>query len=173
MIVEILRHTPGWVWLLLAALLALGASQLRTRRVPRARLFVLPAVLLGLGMSATATAFRPPAPALAAWALALAAGVMLGRRLPPTAGARWDADRRVLLLPGSVWPLLLIVAVFTLRYSASVALVLHPAWRGAPAVALPLAAASGAIAGALLGRVLALLPRPTAAGPADADERHA
>jgi hypothetical protein len=173
MIIEVLRHTPGWVWLLLAALLALGASQLRTRRVPRAQLFVLPAVLLLLGLSATATAFQPPAPALTAWALALAAGVMLGRRLPRAAGARWDADHRVVVLPGSVWPLVLIVAVFTLRYTASVALVLHPAWREAPAVALPLATAYGAIAGALLGRVLALLPRPAATMPADAHDQHA
>jgi hypothetical protein len=172
-IIEVLRHTPGWVWLLLAALLALGASQLRTRRVPRARLFVLPAVLLGLGLSATATSFQPPAPAIAAWVLALAAGVMLGRRVPPAAGARWDADRRVLLLPGSVWPLVLILAVFTLRYTGSVALALHPAWREAPAVALPLAAAYGAIAGLLLGRVLTLLPHPAATMPADAHDQHA
>lgn len=74
--------------------------------------------------------------------------------------------------PDWVW-LLLMMAVFALRCTASAAPVLHPAWRAAPAVALPLAAAYGAIAGALLGRVLALLPRSAAAGPADADDRHA
>lgn len=173
MIIDILRHTPFWVWLLLAALLALGAAQLRTRRVSRARLFVLPAVLLLLGLSGTATSFQPPAPALAAWAMAVAAGVALGRRLPPAAGARWDAERRVLQLPGSAWPLVLILTVFMLRYTGSVALALHPAWREATAVALPMAAAYGAIAGLLLGRVVALLPRPAATMPADAHDQHA
>jgi hypothetical protein len=173
MVIEILRHTPGWVWALLAALLALGLSQLRTRRVPRRRLFVLPAVLLTLGLSATATSFRPAAPALAAWALALAAGVVLGRRLPPPAGARWDADGRALHLPGSAWPLVVILAVFVLRYAAGVALALQPAWRAAPAVALPLAAAYGAIAGLLLGRALALRPSPAATIARDGHPRPA
>lgn len=169
MAVEIVRHTPAWVWMLLAALLLLGASQLRERRVPRARLFVLPAVLLALGLSATATSFRPAASALGAWTLALAAGVTIGRRLPPPAGARWDAGGRTLRLPGSAGPLLWILAVFALRYAAGVALALHPAWREAPAVALPLAATYGAIAGLLLGRVLALWPRGATTIRADAD----
>jgi hypothetical protein len=162
MAAEIVRHTPGWVWVLLAALLALGLSQLRTRRVPRWRLFVLPAVLLALGLSATAMSFRPAGPALAAWALALAAGAGFGRRRPAPAGARWDAEGRVLRLPGSAWPLVVILAVFTLRYAAGVALALQPAWRASLSVALPLAATYGAIAGLLLGRVLALRP-PAAA----------
>lgn len=172
MVIDILLHTPRWVWLLLAALLALGISQLRPRQVPRARLFVLPAVLLGLGLSATATAFQPAAPALAAWVLALAAGVQLGRRLPPPAGAQWDAARRTLWLPGSALPLALIVAIFALRYSGSVALAVHPAWRTLPAVALPLAAAYGLLGGVVLGRTLALLPRAAITMPADACDRH-
>lgn len=173
LLIEIVRRTPPWVWLLLAALLALGLSQLRTRTVSRARLLALPAALLGLGLFATATTFQPAALALAAWALALAGGAMLGRRLPPPAGARWDAAGRSLRLPGSALPLLVIVTIFALRYSVGAALALHPAWRAAPAVALPLAAAYGASAGVLLGRVLALLPRGATTIAADAHDRPA
>ena len=70
---------------------------------------------------------------------------------------RWDAARRELLLPGSVLPLLLIFTLFTLRYAGTVSLVLHPDWRASAAVALPMAAAYGAAAGVLFGRVLGLL----------------
>jgi hypothetical protein len=171
--IEIVRNTPGWVWALLAALLALGASQLRARRVPRWRLFLLPAVLLALGLSATAASFRPAGPALAAWALALAAGAWFGRRQPPPAGARWDAEGRVLRLPGSAWPLVVILAVFTLRYAAGVALALQPAWRTSPSVALPLAAVYGAIGGTLLGRALALRPPAAPTIAPDGHPRHA
>ncbi len=162
MLIEIVRHTPLWVWGLLAALLALGAVQMRERRVSRARLFVLPAVLLVLGLFSTATSFVHTALALAGWALAWLLGTGLGLRLPRPAGAAWDADRRTLRLPGSALPLLLIVIVFTLRYVGSVALVMHPPWRGSAAVALSMAAAYGALGGVLLGRMLALLPRATA-----------
>ena len=156
LLIEIMRHTPVWVWALLAALLARGLSQLRTRDVSPTRLLILPAVLLLLGLFATATSFVPPWPALGAWAAALAAGCTLGARLPAPAGATWDADGGTLRLPGSALPLLIIVGIFALRYAGSVALVLHPPWRAAPGVALPMAAAYGAIAGTLLGRMLAL-----------------
>jgi hypothetical protein len=161
MLIEIVRHTPGWVWALLAALLALGAALLRERRVSKARLFVLPVVLLALGLYST-TSVHPPGLALLGWALAWLVGIALGQRMPSPAGAAWDADGRALRLPGSTLPLLLIVAVFTLRYAGNVALVMHPQWREAASVALPLAAAYGVIGGVLLGRVLALLPRRTA-----------
>jgi hypothetical protein len=173
MLLEIIRRTPIWVWVLLAALLALGVRQLRERRVSMPRLFALPVALLALGLFATASAFVPAWPALVCWALALAAGSALGQRLPVPAGAQWDAAGRTLYLPGSALPLVLIVAIFTLRYASSVALVLHPQWRHAAAVAWPLAAAYGAISGLLLGRVLALRQRAAITMPRNADPRPA
>jgi len=44
MIVIILSHTPVWVWGLLAALMALGFSQTRQRRLAPWRLLMLPLV---------------------------------------------------------------------------------------------------------------------------------
>jgi hypothetical protein len=162
MLFEIIRHTPLWVWLLLSALLALGASQLRQRRVAPARLLALPAALLALGLWSTASSFAAPLLPLLAWGVALAAGALLGRRLPPPAGTTWDGAR--LRLPGSAIPLAVISVIFLLRYVGSIALVLHPAWRAANAVALPMAAAFGLIAGVLLGRSLGLLALTRRAG---------
>jgi hypothetical protein len=157
LLAEILRRTPPWVWLVLAGLLTLGATRLRTRHMSRPRLLLLPLVLCGLGLFSTLGNFTPAATALAAWAAAFAAGLWLGRRLPLPAGLRWDPASRQLQLPGSVLPLLMIVTIFTLRYAGTVSLVLHPDWRASAAVALPMAAAYGAIAGMFLGRVLGLL----------------
>jgi hypothetical protein len=154
MLFEIVRHTPVWVWFLLAALLALGISQLRRRRVPPARLLALPIALLAMGLWSTLSNFAAPLLPLLAWGAALAAGALLGRRLPKPAGTAWDGAR--LLVPGSAIPLVVIVAIFSLRYVGSIALVLHPAWRAASEVALPMSAAFGLIAGVLLGRALGL-----------------
>jgi len=166
LLLEILRRTPPWVWLALAGLLALGASRLRAQRVSRPRLLLLPLVLCALGLWSTASNFAPAGAALAVWAAAFAAGLLLGWRLPLPAGLRWDAARRQLQLPGSVLPLLLILTIFTLRYTGTVSLVLHPDWRASAAVALPMATAYGAIAGTLLGRVLGLLRATRAAAAA-------
>jgi hypothetical protein len=156
-ILQILQHTPRWVWAMLAALLALGALHLRARRVSRSRLLVLPAVLTLLGLLSTTSSFTPAAAALATWALAFAAGLALARRMPPPRGARWDTTGRTLQLPGSVLPLLLILAIFTLRYAGGVSLALHPQWSASLAAALPISGAYGAIAGSLVGRTLGLL----------------
>ena len=157
MLWDIVRFTPVWVWGLLAALVALGAAQLRRREVTRVRLLVLPAVLVALGLWSTSTSFVSPLPALVVWALAVGTGVLLGRRLPLPAGAAWDAATQRLLLPGSLLPLAVIAVVFSLRYVGSVALVLHPAWRADLGVTLPMAATYGLISGLLLGRMLGLL----------------
>lgn len=152
---DIIRYTPVWVWFLLTALLALGISQLRQRSVPPARLLALPLALLALGLWSTASNFAAPLLPLLTWGVALGAGVLLGRRLPVPAGTAWDGAR--LLLPGSAIPLVVIITIFLLRYVGSIALVLHPAWRAASEVALPMAAAFGLIGGMLLGRSLGLL----------------
>lgn len=162
MLNSIVHHTPPWVWGLLAALLCLGLWQRRTRRVAPLALLALPLAMAALGLLSMAPGFvaQPLAGLLwlAAWLLALA----WMRRRPAPQGARWlEAEGRV-LLPGSWLPLLIIVAIFALRYASAVSLALHPQWHTALALQGPLALAFGALTGLFLGRALALraLVRP-------------
>lgn len=157
MILQILSHTPIYVWVLLAALLALGFSQTWDRQVAPPRLLLLPLVLLGLGLWSMAPNFVAMPLAALAWGLALAGCVALRAGRPVRAGTRWLPEQQRLHLPGSWLPLLMIVAIFVLRYTSTVALVLNPQWRGAPEVLLPLALVYGSLSGLFLGRALALL----------------
>ena len=157
MILQILIHTPLWVWALLAALLALGLSQRRDRRVRRAQLLALPLALLALGLWSMAPGFVAQPVAAALWLGAIAAAALLGLRLPRPAAARWLADEARLFLPGSWLPLLLIVTIFSLRYAAGVGQGLHPEWRAMASVQWPLALVFGALSGIFLGRALGLL----------------
>ncbi len=72
MLVTIVQRTPLWVWGLLAALLALGASQMRQRTVGLRRVFTLPLGMAAFSIFSLAAAFgSTPAPGLAAaWVLA-------------------------------------------------------------------------------------------------------
>ncbi|MDE2396932.1 MAG: hypothetical protein KGL43_24680 [Burkholderiales bacterium] len=158
--IDIIRFTPPWVWLLLAALVALGLAQTRTRRVTRGRLLALPLAMMALGLASTATALAANPAAASTWLAGLAAFGAIGLRLPRPAQARWLVAEQRLELPGSFGPLALMLSIFALRYVSAVALVLHPDWRSLASVQAALAASYGALAGLFLGRALSLL-RPT------------
>ncbi len=163
MLLEIVRHTPSWVWVLLAALVAFGLSQMRARRVARAQILMLPGAMLALGVSGLWSTFSAMPPSLPTWLAALALGTLAGLRLPVPAGTRVDAGGTHLHLPGSLWPLATILVIFAFRYAVNVELALHAAWRLQPGVMLPVAALYGVIGGLLLGRAGALL-RTTGTG---------
>lgn len=165
MVWMILQHTPGWVWALLAGLLALGLWQTRSRQVRRGQVLALPAVLLAMGLTTMAPNFGQQPVAAALWLLALGAGTALGRRWLQPRTARWLPAVQRLQLQGSWLPLVVIVLIFSLRYGAGVAQGLHPEWRGLLAVQAPLALLFGGLSGLLLGRALGLfaLGRPTMA----------
>ena len=156
MLMQILIHTPVWVWFLLTALLGLGLWQRRQRQVRRGQLLALPLALLALGLWSMAPGFVAQPLLALVWLTALVCAVQLGKRLPPPAAARWLAAEQRLLLPGSWLPLVIIVCVFSLRYATGVSLALHPEWRSMGAVQLPLALAFGSLSGVFLGRALAL-----------------
>ena len=168
MILQILIHTPLWVWALFAALVLLGLWQRRERRVRRAQLLALPVALLALGLWSMAPGFVSQPVAAALWLSAIAAATAVGLRLPRPADARWLADEARLFLPGSWFPLLLIVAVFSLRYATGVGQILHPDWRGLASVQWPLALVFGGLSGLFLGRALGLLQMTQPTMPVDA-----
>ena len=163
MILQILIHTPLWVWALFAALLLLGLWQRRSRHVRRGQLLALPLALLALGLWSMAPGFVTQPAAAVLWLGAIASATAFGLRLPRPAAARWLAEEARLFLPGSWVPLLLIVAIFSLRYAAGVGQVLHPEWRVLATVQWPLALVFGGLSGLFLGRALGLLQltRPT------------
>ena len=156
MLMTIFTHTPLWVWGLLTALLLLGLWQRRTRRVAPRSLLALPIALLVLGLSSSVAGFMAQPVSALAWAALLAAGVALGRRLPPPSGTVWLAAEQRLHLPGSWWPMVIIVTIFSMRYVSAVALAMTPAWRGDATVLSGLAAVYGLLGGVFLGRALGL-----------------
>lgn len=160
MIISILKFTPPWVWLLLAALLALGVAQLRSRSLTRNRLLALPGAMLALGLLSALPGFvHRPATALL-WVAAALAAATLGRRLAPR-DARYDASTARWHVPGSVVPLVLIVCIFSVKYAVGVAWALNPAWREATNPLAAVALLYGGFSGLFAGRAWALLQRAT------------
>jgi hypothetical protein len=157
--VTIVQRTPVWVWGLLAGLLLLGAVQLRQRRIRPLRSLLMPLVLalfslIGLGRDLSSGGWAGLA--FGAWLLAAAAVLFATRRLGPPAGTRYEPGTGLIHLPGSPLPLMIIMAIFLLKYGMGVELALQPALTAQPAFALGLAATYGALSGLLAARSAAL-----------------
>lgn len=154
--IQIITHTPLWVWGLLTALMALGLWQRRERRVRPFQLLLLPALLMALGLWSMAPGFVAQPMGALIWAVAVAASGWLGLQLPRPRAARWLADAGQLQLPGSWVPMVIIISIFGLRYASGVSLALNPHWRNLASVQLPLAMVFGLLSGLFLGRALGL-----------------
>lgn len=157
----IVQRTPSWVWGLLTALLALGATQLARRQAGMLRVGIMPIAMTLFALYGLATAFAGShlwIGTLALWLATAAAGTALALwRWPnPPAGTRFDALTARFELPGSVRPLALIVGIFLLKYLVGVELALQPAQAHDPGFALGVAALYGACTSLFAARLVRL-----------------
>ena len=160
-LLPILRATPGWVWLLLAGLVVLGAMQLRDRTQGLVRVSITPLALTGFSLWAATSAFgRSPlaGEAMWLWLLGLAATAALIGLAETT--ARYDAASRSFHLRGSWVPMVLFLGVFLARYIVSVRLAMHPGLLHDASFVLPVATLYGAFSGLFLGRGVQLWRMP-------------
>jgi hypothetical protein len=156
MLLQIVTHTPTWVFALLIALVALGVSQLRTRRVGTRRLLLTPLPLVALSMAGIASIAAAQPLAVPIWLAAAIATAAAIRASSPPAGTAYDAAARQFTLPGSATPLLLILGIFLVKYAAGVIGAMDPELARQAGFALPLSAVYGTLSGAIVGRMLRL-----------------
>lgn len=157
--IDILTHTPVWVFVLLAYLIYQGTQALRPRTVPIWRLLIVPGVFIVMGLSRMAAANGGLGAPLA-WLGAAAALVPVGFFTAPIALVVNHAAGTV-TRPGSTLPLVRNVTVFVLQYGVAVAVALHPDAHSAGA--LIARGVSGATAGYFIGWAIAVLRRYRAA----------
>jgi hypothetical protein len=150
-IVNIIGHTPLWVFPLIVAVLWFGSINLRERSVPLRSLFVFPAVMLVLSIGNSTGTSVGPLPALADWSFSAACGAVIGwyvtqkpRAIEPKLGQ--------LLLPGSVIPLFVCIGLIVLRYTFGYLYGRYPELRADANHALALIAGGALLGGIMLGR---------------------
>jgi len=156
MITSILQYTPVWVWGLLAGLIALGVSLAFTREITLRRATLMPLAMVGLSLYGVASVFHHQAFALLAWAVGLAITASLAIGLGIGRGAVWIPETRLLRVPGSWWPLVVILGIFITKFAVGVTLALHPDFARDSAFATSIGLIYGAFSGVFLGRGAAL-----------------
>jgi len=153
MLQQIVSHTPTYVWGILGFLVYRGVAASRDRSMTVRAVFILPLVMLVLGLQSTANGFGLASPAGAAWLAGIAAGVALMWRRAAD-GTVLDRATGMVHLRGSWLPMALMMTIFIGKFAMAVALASQPALRGSLALALPACAAFGALSGAFMARPL-------------------
>lgn len=154
MIIEILRRTPPWVFALFVLLLYLGYAQSRKRTVTTARLAILPVLMPTLSLSGVLSVFGADPVALSCWLAGLIAAAVLVRAIGVPKGVAYSPDSRTFSVPGSWWPLALIMAIFFARYAVTVALAMNPSLARLAAFAAAVGATYGLPSGYFVARAL-------------------
>jgi hypothetical protein len=156
MILSILEHTPVWVWVLFGVLIALGASQARTRDVSATRATILPVFMVALSLSGVLSAFGLVPLAVGAWVTGLGASLRLAGEVMAVRGATWTARTELLRVPGSFVPVVLILGTFVTKYAAGAMLAINPSLAANMSVAIVLSLVYGAFAGLFWARARSL-----------------
>ncbi len=120
MLIEILKRTPPWVFVLFFVLLALGCYQARARTVSRGRLAIIPAAMIGLSFYGVVSAFGIDPIGLACWAAGAAIVIGLGARFAAPHGVAYSPETRSFMVPVSWVPLALMMAIYFTKFAVGV-----------------------------------------------------
>lgn len=152
MLIQIVSHTPIYVWAILAFLIYRGVLAASTREMAFKRLFIIPAVMLALSLQDIAAKFGINGLPLAAWAAgALCTGLPAWRLGAPGIAAGSTAD--TVRVRGSWAPLALMMAIFITKYVTAVSMAIQPALAGHPVFMVAVCALFGCFNGYFMGRL--------------------
>ena len=155
MIVQILSHTPLWVYATFFVLLVFGLIQTRTRTVSKLPALLLPAGMLALSLAGIYTSFGLATLPLTAWGMALASATVVGysffrdTRIHCTAGT--------FFIPGSWVPLVVMMAIFVTKYVYAIMHAYNAAVIATPIFIGALSAIYGLLSGYFSSRAVNLI----------------
>ncbi|MBC7803097.1 MAG: hypothetical protein H7Y16_04390 [Candidatus Parcubacteria bacterium] len=157
MLLEILKRTPPWVFVLFVVLVFFGIMQSRTRHITLARVTILPVVLIGMSLSGLWSTFGANAMALAVWLAAIAASLAANSYIKWPRKISYSPETRSFLVQGSWIPLAVMMVIFFARYAINVALAMQPGLAASPSFAAAVSAGYGLLSGAFLARAWRIL----------------
>lgn len=157
--VQILSHTPAWVFALFVVLLAFGLMQTRTRRVRKLPALLLPAGMVALSLAGVQSSFGLRPLPLLAWAAALAVAALLGYRWFRDDCVKYDAATATFFIPGSWAPLAVIMAIFLAKYAYAVMLAMKAEVIASALFVIALSAVYGLLSGYFVARAINLITK--------------
>jgi len=149
-VLDIVTHTPFWVWLALALIIVVGLKRTQDRTVSASRLVLMPLIILGLAAWNLASVGGSVA-AMVGLAIGIVAGTSAGLALESRAGTT-QVGRGVVHLRGDWVSFFVLLATFVARYVTTVVSVAAPTIAAGDSYHFVAALLSGFFAFLTLGR---------------------
>jgi hypothetical protein len=158
-VVEMIRQTPVWVWILFAFLLVRGVKALHGSVTSLPRLCVVPGVFTLWGLVGVATTFHHPGASALIWSASFAAGIAAGVLRTARTPIQVDRHAGLVALPGSPMVLILVTVVFGVKYALGAWAAIQPSATGMLPFMVADIGVTGLVAGMFVGRLLTLWHR--------------
>jgi hypothetical protein len=156
LIIEVLKRTPPWVFVLFVLLLAAGWLQSKDRVVTRGKVTLLPIAMIALSFYNVQIAFDAAPIALMFWLIGVGLAVPVGFKSSSAPGVTYSPETRLFSVPGSWLPLLLMMTIFFIKYAVAVVTARQLPIAGSVAFMGAISFCYGILSGAFLARALAV-----------------
>ena len=153
MLIQILTHTPVYVWAILALLVFRGIVATRDREMTIRKLFIIPVIMLALSLQDVVAKFGASLFPLSAWAIGAVAVMLLVLKFS-SGGVSAGATAGSVRVHGSWAPLAMMMAIFFTKYATSVTLVMQPQARHDAVFSTVVCALFGVFSGYFLGGLI-------------------
>ena len=157
-VMDIVVHTPLWVWGMLFYVVAVGIFFLKDRTSTISRALIAPIVLCAWSLIAVQEQYGLTPYSLGVWILGALLGIWLGRIVtkqnPPQL---IDTTKGVFMIPGGVAFLGVLLTFFLLRYTRGVMLSLNPELMQQAHMILLDLLVTGLLIGFMIGRLIECL----------------
>lgn len=153
-VLQIIKGTPYWAWLLLIYLIFVGIEALKDRKVTLFRLAIMPMIFI---IWSVFSLYSKTYFALIVYPVAWVVGISLGFLFMQKLNVKVDKASGFIALPGSKVPIILSCSFFLMKYSLGVAYALNPLFKISSVVTGFDAGLSGIFSGFSLSRFLKIL----------------
>lgn len=113
---QIIKPIPRWVVVTFFIFMAYGLAQFRARQVRPSRLIILPLFTIILTLASVITGSNSRLLSLLAWLLGLGLSIWLGRLKKAPRGVHYSYQTKLIYVPGSGIPLLLMMLIYATLY---------------------------------------------------------
>lgn len=157
MLNQLISNTPIYVWAILGFLAFRGIKSSVDRELTVRAVVIIPLVMLALSIQGILSGFGDDPLVLAAWLATMTAAAAVSWNMVSDKNVRILADRGTVFYRGSWGPLVMMMAIFVMKYIVNVALHVNPALHTNMQFALISTALFGLFNGLFLGKMLRVL----------------